>query len=221
MLIEYYNATIYQEDKCVLDKFNFRLDEGEFVYLIGKVGSGKSSFLKTLYCELDIDSADKAEVLGRDLMNIKSKHIPELRREMGIVFQDFQLLHDRTVLSNLQFVLKAIGWKDKAEIQERIDQVLADVGMQNAIDKLPHELSGGEQQRIAIARALLNTPKIIVADEPTGNLDPETAESIIMLLKEITRTGTAVIMSTHNIPMLDKIPGIVYCCENGTMAEVK
>ncbi|MBP3573653.1 MAG: ATP-binding cassette domain-containing protein [Prevotella sp.] len=221
MLIEYNNATIYQEDKCVLDKFNFRLDEGEFVYLIGKVGSGKSSFLKTLYCELDIDSADKAEVLGRDLMNIKSKHIPELRREMGIVFQDFQLLHDRTVLSNLQFVLKAIGWKDKAEIQERIDQVLADVGMQNAIDKLPHELSGGEQQRIAIARALLNTPKIIVADEPTGNLDPETAESIIMLLKEITRTGTAVIMSTHNIPMLDKIPGIVYCCENGTMAEVK
>lgn len=221
MLIEYNNATIYQEDKCVLDKFNFRLDEGEFVYLIGKVGSGKSSFLKTLYCELDIDSADKAEVLGRDLMNIKSKHIPELRREMGIVFQDFQLLHDRTVLSNLQFVLKAIGWKDKAEIQERIDQVLADVGMQNAIDKLPHELSGGEQQRIAIARALLNTPKIIVADEPTGNLDPDTAESIIMLLKEITRTGTAVIMSTHNIPMLDKIPGIVYCCENGTMAEVK
>lgn len=221
MLIEYNNATIYQEDKCVLDKFNFRLDEGEFVYLIGKVGSGKSSFLKTLYCELDIDSADKAEVLGRDLMNIKSKHIPELRREMGIVFQDFQLLHDRTVLSNLQFVLKAIGWKDKAEIQERIDQVLADVGMQNTINKLPHELSGGEQQRIAIARALLNTPKIIVADEPTGNLDPETAESIIMLLKEITRTGTAVIMSTHNIPMLDKIPGIVYCCENGTMAEVK
>lgn len=221
MLIEYNNATIYQEDKCVLDKFNFRLDEGEFVYLIGKVGSGKSSFLKTLYCELDIDSADKAEVLGRDLMNIKSKHIPELRREMGIVFQDFQLLHDRTVLSNLQFVLKAIGWKDKAEIQERIDQVLADVGMQNAINKLPHELSGGEQQRIAIARALLNTPKIIVADEPTGNLDPETAESIIMLLKEITRTGTAVIMSTHNIPMLDKIQGIVYCCENGTMAEVK
>ena len=221
MLIEYNNATIYQEDKCVLDKFNFRLDEGEFVYLIGKVGSGKSSFLKTLYCELDIDSADKAEVLGRDLMNIKSKHIPELRREMGIVFQDFQLLHDRTVLSNLQFVLKAIGWKDKAEIQERIDQVLADVGMQNATNKLPHELSGGEQQRIAIARALLNTPKIIVADELTGNLDPETAESIIMLLKEITRTGTAVIMSTHNIPMLDKIPGIVYCCENGTMAEVK
>lgn len=221
MLIEYNNATVYQEDKCVLDKFNFRLDEGEFVYLIGKVGSGKSSFLKTLYCELDIDSADKAEVLGRDLMSIKSKHIPELRREMGIVFQDFQLLHDRTVLSNLQFVLKAIGWKDKAEIQERIDQVLADVGMQNAKNKLPHELSGGEQQRIAIARALLNTPKIIVADEPTGNLDPETAESIIMLLKEITRTGTAVIMSTHNIPMLDKIPGIVYCCENGTMTEAK
>jgi cell division transport system ATP-binding protein len=221
MLIEYSKASIYQEDKCVLKEFDFRLDEGEFVYLIGKVGSGKSSFLKTLYCELDIDSAEKAVVLERDLLNIKSKHIPELRREMGIVFQDFQLLHDRTVLSNLEFVLKAIGWKDKTEIAEKINQVLESVGMQNVKNKLPHELSGGEQQRVAIARALLNNPKIIVADEPTGNLDPETAEAIIILLKEITRTGTAVIMSTHNIPMLDKIPGIVYNCENGTMTELK
>lgn len=221
MLIEYSKASIYQEDKCVLKEFDFRLEEGEFVYLIGKVGSGKSSFLKTLYCELDIDSAEKAVVLERDLLNIKSKHIPELRREMGIVFQDFQLLHDRTVLSNLEFVLKAIGWKDKTEIAEKINQVLESVGMQNVKNKLPHELSGGEQQRVAIARALLNNPKIIVADEPTGNLDPETAEAIIILLKEITRTGTAVIMSTHNIPMLDKIPGIVYNCENGTMIELK
>ncbi|MBQ2402778.1 MAG: ATP-binding cassette domain-containing protein [Prevotella sp.] len=221
MLIEYSKASIYQEDKCVLKEFDFRLEEGEFVYLIGKVGSGKSSFLKTLYCELDIDSAEKAVVLERDLLNIKSKHIPELRREMGIVFQDFQLLHDRTVLSNLEFVLKAIGWKDKTEIAEKINQVLESVGMQNVKNKLPHELSGGEQQRVAIARALLNNPKIIVADEPTGNLDPETAEAIIILLKEITRTGTAVIMSTHNIPMLDKIPGIVYNCENGTMTELK
>ena len=221
MLIEYSKASIYQEDKCVLKEFDFRLDEGEFVYLIGKVGSGKSSFLKTIYCELDIDSAEKAVVLERDLLNIKSKHIPELRREMGIVFQDFQLLHDRTVLSNLEFVLKAIGWKDKTEIAEKINQVLESVGMQNVKNKLPHELSGGEQQRVAIARALLNNPKIIVADEPTGNLDPETAEAIIILLKEITRTGTAVIMSTHNIPMLDKIPGIVYNCENGTMTELK
>lgn len=221
MLIEYSKASIYQEDKCVLKEFDFRLEEGEFVYLIGKVGSGKSSFLKTLYCELDIDSAEKAVVLERDMLNIKSKHIPELRREMGIVFQDFQLLHDRTVLSNLEFVLKAIGWKDKTEIAEKINQVLESVGMQNVKNKLPHELSGGEQQRVAIARALLNNPKIIVADEPTGNLDPETAEAIIILLKEITRTGTAVIMSTHNIPMLDKIPGIVYNCENGTMTELK
>lgn len=221
MLIEYSKASIYQEDKCVLKEFDFRLEEGEFVYLIGKVGSGKSSFLKTLYCELDIDSAEKAVVLERDLLNIKSKHIPELRREMGIVFQDFQLLHDRTVLSNLEFVLKAIGWKDKTEIAEKINQVLESVGMQNVKNKLPHELSGGEQQRVAIARALLNNPKIIVADEPTGNLDPETAEAIIILLKEITRTGTAVIMSTHNIPMLDIIPGIVYNCENGTMTELK
>lgn len=221
MLIEYSKASIYQEDKCVLKEFDFRLEEGEFVYLIGKVGSGKSSFLKTIYCELDIDSAEKAVVLERDLLNIKSKHIPELRREMGIVFQDFQLLHDRTVLSNLEFVLKAIGWKDKTEIAEKINQVFESVGMQNVKNKLPHELSGGEQQRVAIARALLNNPKIIVADEPTGNLDPETAEAIIILLKEITRTGTAVIMSTHNIPMLDKIPGIVYNCENGTMTELK
>ncbi len=169
----------------------------------------------------DIDDAEQAVVLERNMMKIKRKHIPELRREMGIIFQDFQLLHDRTVEKNLQFVLKATGWKDTADIGQRITEVLNDVGMAEARDKMPHKLSGGEQQRIAIARALLNKPKIIVADEPTGNLDPETAEAIVTLLKNITRTGTAVIMSTHNIPMLDKVPGIVYRCENGTMKEVK
>lgn len=220
MLIDYKNVVIYQDDKLVLDNVNFHVDEGEFIYLIGKVGSGKSSLLKTMYCELDIDSAESALVLERNLMKIKRKHIPELRREMGIIFQDFQLLHDRTVYKNLRFVLKATGWK-KADIDTRIDEVLAAVGMENVKDKLPHELSGGEQQRIAIARSLLNHPKIIIADEPTGNLDPETAENIITLLKEITRTGTAVVMSTHNIPMLDKIPGIVYRCEDGTLTEVK
>lgn len=220
MLIDYKNVVIFQDDKEVLKDVNFHVDEGEFIYLIGKVGSGKSSLLKTMYCELDIDSAEQALVLERNLTKIKRKHIPELRREMGIIFQDFQLLHDRTVYKNLRFVLKATGWK-KADIDTRIDEVLAAVGMENVKDKLPHELSGGEQQRIAIARSLLNHPKIIIADEPTGNLDPETAENIITLLKEITRTGTAVVMSTHNIPMLDKIPGIVYRCEDGTLTEVK
>ena len=221
MLIDYKKATVYQEDKCILKDVDFHLEEGEFVYIIGKVGSGKSSFLKTIYAELDIDDAEQAVVLERNIMKIKRKHIPELRREMGIIFQDFQLLHDRTVEKNLQFVLKATGWKDTADIGQRITEVLNDVGMAEARDKMPHKLSGGEQQRIAIARALLNKPKIIVADEPTGNLDPETAEAIVTLLKNITRTGTAVIMSTHNIPMLDKVPGIVYRCENGTMKEVK
>lgn len=216
MLIDYKNVTIYQDDLQVLSGVNFNVDEGEFIYLIGKVGSGKSSLLKTLYCELDIDSADIATVLGRDVLKIKRKHIPELRKEMGIIFQDFQLLHDRTVYKNLRFVLRATGW-DRADIDQRIDEVLEAVDMLDAKTKMPHELSGGEQQRIAIARALLNHPKVIIADEPTGNLDPETAENIVSLLKDITRKGTAVVMSTHNILMLDKFPGIVYTCEDGTL----
>lgn len=216
MLIEYKNVSIYQDDIQVLKDINLHVDEGEFIYLIGKVGSGKSSLLKTMYSELDIDEAETANVLGRDMMKIKRKHVPELRREMGIIFQDFQLLHDRTIYKNLRFVLRATGWK-REDIDKRIDEVLADVGMPDCKDKMPHELSGGEQQRIAIARALLNHPKVIIADEPTGNLDPETATNIVSLLKDITRTGTAVIMSTHNIPMLDKFPGIVYRCEDGTL----
>lgn len=221
MLIDYKNATIYQEDKLILDNANFHLDEGEFIYLIGKVGSGKSSLLKTMYGELDIDSADNAVVLGRDMLKIKRKHLPELRREMGIIFQDFQLLHDRTVYKNLRFVLKATGWKKNEDIDKRIDEVLDAVNMADSKEKLPHELSGGEQQRIAIARSLLNKPKVIIADEPTGNLDPETAENIVLLLKGITHSGTAVVMSTHNLPMLDKVPGIVYRCESNTLEEVK
>ncbi len=216
MLIEYKNVSIYQNDKEVLKNVNFNVDEGEFIYLIGKVGTGKSSLLKTIYSELDIDDAETAVVLGRDMMKIKRKHVPELRREMGIIFQDFQLLHDRTVYKNLRFVLRATGWK-KADIDQRIDEVLETVGMTDCKQKMPHELSGGEQQRIGIARALLNHPKMIIADEPTGNLDPETADNIVAVLKDITRTGTAVVMSTHNIPMLDKFPGIVYRCEDGTL----
>ena len=221
MLIDYKNATIYQEDKLILDNANFHLDEGEFIYLIGKVGSGKGSLLKTMDGELDRDSADNAVVLGRDMLKIKRKHLPELRREMGIIFQDFQLLHDRTVYKNLRFVLKATGWKKNEDIDTRIDEVLDAVNMADSKEKLPHELSGGEQQRIAIARSLLNKPKVIIADEPTGNLDPETAENIVLLLKGITHSGTAVVMSTHNLPMLDKVPGVVYRCESNTLEEVK
>lgn len=222
MLIEYNKVNIYQQDNLVLKEATFHADEGEFIYIIGKVGSGKSSLLKTLYCELDLESdeTEKAEVLGRDLKTIRRKDVPALRREMGIIFQDFQLLSDRTVLKNLMFVLQATGWKDKKERQQRIDEVLEAVGMSEKKDSMPHELSGGEQQRIAIARALLNHPKVIIADEPTGNLDPETANNIVKLLKDITTQGTAVIMSTHNVSMLDRYPGIVYRCKDGAISDV-
>ncbi len=222
MLIDYQKVNIYQQEKLILEDVDFHVDEGEFIYIIGKVGSGKSSLLKTIYCELDVkeDETEKAEVLGRDLKSIRRKEVPALRREMGIIFQDFQLLHDRSVYKNLNFVLKATGWKNKEEIRQRIDEVLNAVGMTEKKDSMPHELSGGEQQRTAIARSLLNHPKIIIADEPTGNLDPETANRIVKLLKEITSQGTAVVMSTHNIPMLDRFPGIVYCCKDGRMDDV-
>ena len=216
------NVSIYQADKCILKDVNFHVDEGEFTYLIGKVGSGKSSLLKTLYCELDLveGETEKAEILGRDLTTIRRKDIPALRKELGIIFQDFQLLHDRSVHKNFEFVLKATGWKDKKARNERIAEVLEEVGMSEKADKMPHELSGGEQQRIAIARALLNNPKLIIADEPTGTLDPETASHIVSLLKDITKQGTTVVMSTHNIPMLDKFPGIVYRCKDGSLHDV-
>lgn len=222
-LINYNNIDVYQGESLILKDVNFHVDEGEFIYIIGRVGSGKSSLLKTVYCELDIyddKEEQQAEVLGRNLITLKRREIPALRKEMGIIFQDFKLLHDRNVRKNLEFVLRSTGWKDKKEITERIESVLQDVGMLDKIDKLPHELSGGEQQRIAIARAILNKPKMIIADEPTGNLDPETASNIISLLKDITTTGTAVVMSTHNIPMLDKFPGIVYRCNNAEIKDV-
>ena len=222
MFIDYQKVKVYQQDKLVLDDVDFHVDEGEFVYIIGKVGSGKSSLLKTFYCELDVyeKEAEKAEVLGRDLIKLKRKEVPALRRELGIIFQDFQLLHDRTVLKNLRFVLKATGWKDKEKIEQRIDEVLEAVGMTDKKNAMPHELSGGEQQRISIARALLNNPKVIIADEPTGNLDPETADNIVHLLHDIKSQGTAVIMSTHIIAMLDAYPGIVYRCIEGRIADV-
>ena len=220
MIIEYQTVNIYQDDVPVLQGVDFHVEESEFIYIIGPVGSGKSSLLKTLYGELDLYEGEKAEVLGRDMLKIKRREIPALRKEMGIIFQDFQLLHDRSVFKNLRFVLKATGWKDKKAIEERIDDVLDAVGMKDKKDKMPFELSGGEQQRIAIARAILNKPRIIIADEPTGTLDPQTADNIVSLLKQISLTGTAVVMSTHNIPMLDKYPGIVYECNDGTIKDV-
>lgn len=221
MLIEYKNAKICQTDgKVILADVNFNAGEGEFIYLIGRVGTGKSSLLKTMYFELDLDEAEKAVVLNHDIKSLKRKHVPALRRQMGIIFQDFQLLADRTVRRNLEFVLKATGWKKKDEIEARVKEVLAEVGMEEKINQMPHELSGGEQQRVAIARAILNKPKVIIADEPTGNLDPETAEKIIQLLRNISQTGTSVVMSTHNLPMLEKYPGIVYRCAEGHLEEV-
>jgi len=221
MIIDYHNVEIHQGDKEILHVDDFKVDEGEFIYIIGKVGSGKSSLLKTFYCELDVeDESEQTIVFDKDVKTIKKKEIPTLRRQMGIVFQDFQLLHDRTVYANLAFVLKATGWKNKTEIEERIDEVLEKVGMADYKLSMPHELSGGEQQRIAIARALLNTPKIVIADEPTGNLDQETADKIVYILKNIADNGTAVVMSTHNLQMIGKYPGKIYKCEGGIFSDV-
>ena len=221
MLVDYKKVNINQLDGTpVLHDVDFHVDEGEFIYIIGRVGSGKSSLLKTLYFELDINEAENAIVLNHDLRGLKRKYVPALRRQMGIIFQDFQLLSDRTVHDNLAFVLKATGWKDKSEIEERINDVLEDVDLQEFADRFPHELSGGEQQRVAIARSMLNAPKIIIADEPTGNLDSDTAANIIRLLRQITQSGTAVVMTTHNIPLLDDYPGIVYRCIDHRLEEI-
>ena len=218
-LIRYKNVNINQQELGVLEDVNLELNKGEFVYLIGKVGSGKTSLLKTIYGELDIQSGD-AEVLGYNMSNIKRKHIPQLRRRLGIVFQDFQLLTDRNVHSNLSFVLRATGWSNKIAIKERIDEVLDQVGMTGKGYKMPNELSGGEQQRIAIARAILNRPEIILADEPTGNLDSETGRQIVELLKSICASGSAIMMTTHNLHLLSEYPGIVYRFENHQIKEV-
>ena len=218
-LIQYKNVEIHQQELCVLSDVNLELHKGEFVYLIGKVGSGKTSLLKTLYGELDVIDGE-AEVLGYNMRSIKRKHIPQLRRKLGIVFQDFQLLTDRTVYNNLEFVLRATGWKNKQEIQDRIEEVLQLVGMSNKGYKLPNELSGGEQQRIVIARAVLNSPEIILADEPTGNLDSETGHAIAELLHGISEAGALVVMTTHNLQLLREFPGKVYRCADHLMTDV-
>ena len=217
-IIRYQNVSICQQGLEILEDINFELNKGEFVYLIGKVGSGKTSFLKTVYGELEIQSGE-AEVMGYNMRTIKQKHIPELRRQLGIVFQDFQLLTDRTVHANLEFVLRATGWKNKIDIHTRIEEVLEQVGMSGKGYKMPNELSGGEQQRIVIARAILNKPELILADEPTGNLDVETGQRIVELLKEICAQGSAILMITHNLNILTEYPGQVYKFENHHIEE--
>lgn len=219
LLIDYKGVDIYQQELGILNDVDFQLRKGEFVYLIGKVGSGKTSLLKTLYGELEV-AAGEAMVLGYNMQNIRRKHLPALRRRLGIVFQDFQLLTDRTVTSNLRFVLHATGWKDEKEIQTRIEEVLTQVGMDGKGYKMPNELSGGEQQRIVIARALLNRPEIILADEPTGNLDADTGHKIVEVLHKASQDGTAVLMTTHNLHLLNDFPGKVLCCENHRVSDV-
>ena len=218
-LIAYKNVEIHQQELCVLSGVNFDFCAGELVYLIGRVGSGKTSLLKTFYGELAVSSG-QARVLDYDMMRIHRKRLPELRRKLGVVFQDFQLLTDRTVYHNLEFVLRATGWKDKAKMKERIEQVLALVGMDHKGYKFPLELSGGEQQRIAIARAVLNSPRIILADEPTGNLDVETGHIILELLNDLAQKGTLVVVTTHNLQLLQDFPGRVYRCEAHRLMEV-
>ncbi|MDR2389160.1 MAG: ATP-binding cassette domain-containing protein [Tannerellaceae bacterium] len=218
-LLQLEDIDIQRNEHLVLNGASITLGDGEFVYIIGKVGSGKSSLLKSLYCEIPI-TRGKAELMEYDLCKIKYKEIPFLRRKLGIVFQDFQLLTDRSVNSNMEFVLRATGWTRKDEISLRINQVLHQVGMPNKGYKRPHELSGGEQQRIVIARALLNDPKLILADEPTGNLDPETSAQIVQLLHDISRRGTAVLMTTHNYTVVRNFPARIVKCENGILSDV-
>lgn len=218
-IIDYKNVEVLRKELLVLKNVNFQLEEGQSVYLIGRVGSGKSSLMKTMYAEVPIEMGE-ARIFDYDLSAIRRKDVPMLRRQIGVVFQDFQLLSDRSVYDNLLFVLKATGWKNKTDIDERINEVLSEVGMEHKSYKMPHELSGGEQQRIAIARALLNRPKLILADEPTGNLDQETGHQIMSLLHRICAEGTAVIMATHNIQLTEDFPARVVKCEDKNVIEL-
>lgn len=218
-IIDYKNVEVLRKELLVLKNVNFQFEEGQFVYLIGRVGSGKSSLMKTMYAEVPIEMGE-ARIFDYDLSAIRRKDVPMLRRQIGVVFQDFQLLSDRSVYDNLLFVLKATGWKNKTDIDERINEVLSEVGMEHKSYKMPHELSGGEQQRIAIARALLNRPKLILADEPTGNLDQETGHQIMSLLHRICAEGTAVIMATHNIQLTEDFPARVVKCEDKNVIEL-
>jgi len=213
------DAAIYQANNLVLGDVNFEMKRGDFVYLIGKTGTGKSSFLKILYGDLNLREGE-GEVVGFDLANLKERDIPFLRRKLGVVFQDFLLLNDRTVIGNLEFVLRATGWKDKAEIKEKIDQVLDKVDMKQQGYRFPYELSGGEQQRVAIARALLNDPELIMADEPTGNLDPETSFEVMDVLLDLNKKGHTILVATHDYALLIKYPKKTYKCDANKVYEV-
>ena len=218
-IIRLKDAKIYQKDHLVLSRVSFELQSGDFIYLIGKTGTGKSSLLKTLYGDLLLQEG-VGEVVGFDLTSLKEKEIPYLRRGIGVVFQDFQLLSDRTVNDNLSFVLRATGWDDKDKINNRVQEVLTQVGMGQKGYKMPHELSGGEQQRVSIARAILNEPELIIADEPTGNLDPETSREIMMLLKGIQEKGKAIFMATHDYSLISDFPSKMIRCAEGTILPV-
>lgn len=213
------NVSIYQSNKVVLSNINLEVKHGEFIYIIGKTGSGKSSLIKMLYADLPLTTGE-GHIVEYDLVNLKEKEIPYLRRKIGIVFQDFQLLPDRNVSDNMLFVLKATGWTEKEEMQNKIDEVLDKVGMKGFAAKMPHQLSGGEQQRVAIARALLNDPEFILADEPTGNLDPQTSVEVLDVLKKINANGKTIIMATHDYALLMKFPSKTLKCEDGSIFEV-
>jgi len=219
IIINLENVSVFQQDNLILSDVCFKIHDSEFVYLIGQTGSGKSTLLKTLYGELKLERGH-GEIAGFTLETLKPKQIPHLRREIGIVFQDFQLLTDRSVYENLLFVLKATGWKNKAEMDTRINEVLDQVGIGTKSFKMPYEISGGEQQRVAIARALLNSPQVILADEPSGNLDPQTSDDILRLLHQISKQGTAVLMATHDYRLIEKFPTTIFQCKDGFMKEV-
>lgn len=218
-VLELKSASIFQKENLVLSNVNLKIDKGEFIYLIGKTGAGKSSFMKTLYADLPLKEGE-GTIVGYDLAELKESEIPFLRRKLGVVFQDFKLLSDRTIYNNLEFVLKATGWKDKEKMKQKIEEVLNKVGMASKGFKFPHEISGGEQQRVAIARALLNDPELIIADEPTGNLDPQTSVEVMGILREINQNGNTILMATHDYALILKYPSKTLKLQDNKLFEV-